>query len=65
MIDIYKKIYIVETRWDKTIKNIHLQIDSPSLYHYTARTEVYEVITNAYAVNNNYSIVEVSNVLKN
>lgn len=65
MIDINKRIFITETRWDKTIKSIHLKIDSPSIYHYTARNEIFYIITNAYSINNNYYLVEVSNVLKN
>lgn len=65
MIDINKRMFMTETRWDKTIKSIHLKIDSPSIYRYTSRNENFYVITNAYSINNNYCIVEVSNVLKN
>ena len=64
MIDINKTMFMTETRWDKTIKSIHLKIDSPSIYRYTARTIICSIITNAYSINNNYCIVKVSNVLK-
>lgn len=65
MIDINKRMFMTETRWDKTIKSISLKIDSPSIYRYTAQNETFYMITNAYSINNNYCIVEVSNVLKN
>ena len=65
MIDINKRMFMAETQWDKTIKSIHLKIDSPSIYRYTARNEIFYMITNAYSISNNYCIVEVSNVLKN
>lgn len=64
MIDINKRMFMTETRWDKTIKSIYLKIDNPSIYRYTTRNEIYSIITNAYSINNNYCIVEVSNVLK-
>ena len=65
MLDINKKMYIIETRWDKTMRHMHLKIDSNVLYYYTTRTEIYVVITNAYAVQHEYSLSEVSSVLKN
>lgn len=65
MIDINKRMFMTETRWDKTIKSTSLKIDSQSIYRYTARQEIFDMITNAYLWTNNYCIVEVSNVLKN
>lgn len=65
MVDINKRMFMTETRWDKTIKSISLKIDSPSIYRYTAQNEIFYMITNAYSINNNYCLVEVSNVLKN
>lgn len=65
MLNINKKMYIIETRWDKTMRHIHFKIDSPTLYYYTARTEIYAMVTNAYSIQNEYSLSEVSSVLKN
>lgn len=65
MLNINKKMYIIETRWDKTMRHIHLKIDSPTLYYYTARTEIYAIVTNAYSINNEYSLSEVSNDFEN
>lgn len=65
MLDINKKMYMVETRWDKTIRHIYLKINSPTLYYYTTRTEIYAVMTNAYSIKNEYSLSEVLSVFKN
>ena len=65
MLDINKTMYMIETRWDKTIRHMYLKIDSPALYHYTARTDIYAIMTNAYSIKNEYSLSEVSNVFKN
>lgn len=65
MLNINKTMYIIETRWDKTMRHIHLKIDSPTLYYYTARTEIYAIVANAYSIQNEYSLSGVSNVLKN
>ena len=65
MLNINKKMYIIETRWDKTMRHIHLKIDSSTLYYYTTRIEIYVIVTNAYSIQNGYSLSEVSSVLKN
>ena len=65
MLNINKKMYIIETRWDKTMRHIHLKIDSPTLYYYTIRIEIHTIVTNAYSIQNEYSLSEVSSVLKN
>nr|DAP30678.1 MAG TPA: hypothetical protein [Caudoviricetes sp.] len=65
MLNINKKMYIIETRWEKTMRHIHLKIDSPTLYYYTTRTEIYAIVTNAYLIRNEYSLSEVSSVLNN
>ena len=58
-------MFMTETRWDKQMKHLGIPIDSPSIYRYTARNEVFCIITNAYSIRNDYCIIEVSNVLKN
>lgn len=65
MIDINKRMYMTETRWDKQMKHLGIQIYSPSIYRYTASNAVFYIITNAYSIKNDYCIVEVSNVCKN
>lgn len=65
MLDINKKMYVIETQWDKIIHHIHLKIDSPALYHYTVQTAIYAIITNAYSIKQEYSLSEVSGVFKN
>lgn len=65
MLNINKQMYMIETLWEKTMRHLHLKIDNPTLYYYTARTEIYAIVTNAYSVNNEYSLSEVSNVLNN
>lgn len=65
MLDINKRMFMTETRWDKQVKHLGIPIDSPPIYRYTTRNEVFYVITNAYSIRNDYCIVEVSNVLKN
>ena len=65
MIDINKRMFMTETRQDKTIKSIHLKFEGSSIYRYTARNKIYSMIINAYSIDNNYCIMEVLDVLKN
>ena len=65
MLNINERMYIIETRWDKTMRHIHLKIDSPTLYYYTTRTEIYAIVANAYSINSEYSLSEVSNAFEN
>ena len=58
------RMYAVETKWDKSIPHLVGKIDSPSLYHYAARDDIYVIIQSAYMLRRDYCIVGVSNVCK-